>query len=284
MITLAPKISEIVKNFEKLESNKNNSSDRLIRVKNTNERNIHNINVKNTIEKFENLTFKKIITEDNLSEVDKFCKKLDNFTLKMKKDNSENNLRAKILLSNYNEDNNHHIITIKKSDSLGHGAYGNAYRIDDFVIKIYHADINFKDYIYADPERCARILNQINNDPDFSRSITLDDGKKILISKFIEGTSIVGKEALEFVKSRGRIIFDCHSVGNVIKDKSGKYYLIDADLVAMPTGLSRTLSMGTIQIHNDCKDVYNDPELKARYFKSLHYPEIQNIFNEKNPE
>lgn len=287
MIVLGNKISSIVKFFENIESNKNNSYDKLISVKNTSKHNIHNTIVKNTIGETTKITFKnnkstsstspvskEITTKNNIGEIDILCNTLENFTLKMKSDDSKNNPREKTLLRNYSDYKNQKIITIKKSDDLGHGSYGHAYRIDNFVIKIYH-DVDFENENYADPERCSRILNETNKDSEFSRSITLNNGNKILVTKFIDGTSIEGKEAREFVESRGRIIFDCDSNGNVIKDKSGKLYLIDADLVAMPTGRSRTLSIGTTEIHHMYKDIYHDPKSKERYFNSFHHKEIK---------
>lgn len=62
-----------------------------------------------------------------------------------------------------------------------------------------------------------RVFNEINQNINFSRSTTLANGNVVLVTKFIDGKSIKGKEAFDFVKSRGRTLFDPDSEGNVKK-------------------------------------------------------------------
>ncbi|MDR2989311.1 MAG: hypothetical protein LBU59_02385, partial [Providencia alcalifaciens] len=97
--------------------------------------------------------------------------------------------------------------------------------------------------------RCARVLNEVNQDINFARSTTLANGNAILVTKFIDGRSITGKEASGFVESRGRTLFDHGSEGNVRKDRQNNLFLIDADFAAQPNQLNRTLSIGTIKIY-----------------------------------
>ncbi|MTB67266.1 hypothetical protein GKR48_10595 [Providencia sp. wls1943] len=141
-------------------------------------------------------------------------------------------------------------VTLDNRHYLGKEEYGTAYRMGDFAIKIPHRDLIFEYNKYAEYDRCARVLNEINQDVNFSRSTTLPNGNVILVTKFIDGKSIKGKEAFDFVKSRGRTLFDPDSEGNVKKDRHNNLFLIDADFAAQPKQLNRTLSIGTIEIYN----------------------------------
>ena len=130
---------------------------------------------------------------------------------------------------------------------IGSGTYGSVYRIGNFAIKIpknkEHLNTNF-----AKLGRSRRILTDINQDKDFARVLTLKNGRQILVTKFIDGKSITGKDAFNFVKSRGRILHDNKVNGNVKKDKQGKLYLIDADFATLPIEKRRD-SLGSNELY-----------------------------------
>lgn len=157
---------------------------------------------------------------------------------------------------------NDHTIILSPTDRLGKGAYGTAYRIGNYVIKIPNSAKILRDNKNADYQRCARVLNEVNEDNDFSRSIQLSNNQNVLITKYVEGQSITGEEAYLFVKNRNRILFDYDSKGNVRKNKEGKHILIDADLAAQPKKLSRIPSTGTLAIYEIYQLYYNEDPLK----------------------
>lgn len=145
---------------------------------------------------------------------------------------------------NFNDPNT---LILNKKNYIGHGSYGVAYHVGNFVIKISknreHLDTHF-----AKLGRSRRILADINQNKDFCRVLTLKNGAQVLISKFIDGQSITGEEAYQFVKSRGRILHDYNVNGNVRKDKQGNLYLIDADFATLPIE-ARRHSLGSNQLY-----------------------------------
>ena len=92
-------------------------------------------------------------------------------------------------------------------------------------------------------------MADINQNKDFCRVLTLKNGAQVLISKFIDGQSVTGEEAYQFVKSRGRILHDYNVDGNVRKDKQGKLHLIDADFATLPIEARRN-SLGSNQLYD----------------------------------
>ena len=196
------------------------------------------------------------------SEIDQFTEKLHRLNIIFKNDafgadhrpiflvKNHSTCRARSL-SKHNElgEKEYGTLTLNMRHYLGKGEYGTAYRVGNFAIKIPHRDLNFKYNKYAKYDRCARVLNEVNQDINFARSTTLKNGNAILVTKFIDGKSIKGKEASAFVESRGRTLFDHGSEGNVRKDRQNNLFLIDADFAAQPNQLNRTLSIGTIKIY-----------------------------------
>ncbi|HHR6080536.1 TPA: hypothetical protein ACS7ZY_002931 [Providencia alcalifaciens] len=181
------------------------------------------------------------------SEIDQFTESLHRLNITFKDNSFGANHRPTFLVKNRSE---HRTITLDNRHYLGKGEYGTAYRVGDFVIKIPHRDLIFEYNKYAEYERCARVLNEVNQDVEFARYTTLENGNVILVTKFIDGKSIKGREAFDFVQSRGRIIFDPDAEGNVKKDRQNNLFLIDADFAAQPKQLNRTLSVGTMEIYN----------------------------------
>ncbi|MEX5923768.1 hypothetical protein AB6H19_22605, partial [Providencia huaxiensis] len=167
-------------------------------------------------------------------------------------------------------------VYLNKTNSLGHGAYGTAYRIGHFVIKVPFYDI-YEINPHSNVNRCSSILNALNKDPNFSRAITLNNGKDVLITKYIAGKNIKGNSAYDFTKQRGRIMFDYGSNGNVKIDNNGKKYVIDADLVAQPMELKRYPSLGTLEIHKVYKNKFIKKQLEATKIKPLYYSEIEDL-------
>lgn len=187
-----------------------------------------------------------IITKMIPSEIDQFTEKLHRLNITFKDNSFGANHRPTCLVKNSPE---YPTTTLDNRHYLGKGEYGTAYRVGNFAIKIPHRDLNFKYNKYAKYDRCASVLNEVNQDINFARSITLKNGNVILVTKFIDGRSIKGKEASDFVKSRGRTLFDHGSEGNVRKDRQKNLFLIDADFAAQPKQLNRTLSVGTTEIY-----------------------------------
>lgn len=162
------------------------------------------------------------------------------------------------------------------TNSLGHGAYGTAYRVGNFVIKVPFYD-TYEINPQSNVNRCSSILNELNKNINFSRAITLNNGKDVLITKYISGKNIKGNNAYDFVKQRGRIMFDYDSNGNVKMDNNGKKYVIDADLVAQPTKLKKYPSLETLEIHKLYKDIFINKPLGATEIKPLYYSEIEGL-------
>ncbi|MEQ5287217.1 hypothetical protein [Providencia huaxiensis] len=105
----------------------------------------------------------------------------------------------------------------------------------------------------------------------------MNKGKDVLITKYISGENINDDDAYDFVKQRGRIMFDYGSNGNVKMDSNGKKYVIDADLVAQPTKLKRYPSLETLEIRKIYKNKFIRKPLGATEIKPLYYPEIENL-------
>lgn len=160
--------------------------------------------------------------------------------------------------------NDPNILILNKKNYIGHGSYGIAYHVGNFVIKIpknrEHLDTHF-----AKLGRSRRILADINQNKDFCRVLTLKNGAHVLISKFIDGQSVTGEEAYQFVKSRGRILHDYNVDGNVRKDKQGKLHLIDADFATLPIEARRN-SLGSNQLY-DLFPKYTRDYLKLKAIK-----------------
>lgn len=162
------------------------------------------------------------------------------------------------------------------TNSLGHGVYGTAYRVGNFVIKVPFYDA-YEINPHSNVNRCSSILNALNKNTNFSRAITLNEGKDVLITKYISGKDIKGNSAYDFVKQRGRIMFDYSSNGNVKMDNNGKKYVIDADLVAQPTELKRYPSLETLEIRKLYKNKFIRKPLRATEIKPLYYSEIEGL-------
>ncbi|WP_272577071.1 MULTISPECIES: hypothetical protein [unclassified Providencia] len=162
------------------------------------------------------------------------------------------------------------------TNSLGYGVYGTAYRVGNFVIKVPFYD-TYEINPHSNVNRCSSILNALNKNTNFSRAITLNEGKDVLITKYISGKDIKGNSAYDFVKQRGRIMFDYSSNGNVKMDNNGKKYVIDADLVAQPTELKRYPSLETLEIRKLYKNKFIRKPLRATEIKPLYYSEIEGL-------
>lgn len=162
------------------------------------------------------------------------------------------------------------------TNSLGHGSYGTAYRIGNFVIKVPFYDV-YSINPQSDVNRCASLLNKLNRNPNFSRAITLNNGKDVLITKYIAGENVNHDDAYDFVKQRGHIMFDYYSNGNVKMDNNGKKYVIDVDLVAQPNKLKKYPSLGTLTIHKIYKGVFIKKPIKPNDIKPYYYSEIEGL-------
>jgi len=119
---------------------------------------------------------------------------------------------------------------------LGEGMTAKVYLYkNSFVIKNTLASHDVVPDLYS-PERASRILNLINGDDTFSKVIQTSGGDKYLVSRFIDGDPVMGKEAFDFVRTRSedRTLLD-HWVPNVLRSrKTGELYLIDPDYVLDP--------------------------------------------------
>lgn len=159
---------------------------------------------------------------------------------------------------------------------LGHGTYGTAYRVGNFVIKVPFYN-TYKINPQSNVHRCSNLLNELNKNPNFSRAITLDNGNDILITKYISGKNVEDDEAYDFVKQRGRVIFDYGSEGNVKIDNNGKKYIIDADLIAQPIELKRYPSLGTLTIRKIYKKNFIKAPLETNEVEPRYYHEIKDL-------
>ena len=130
---------------------------------------------------------------------------------------------------------------------IGEGQSGVVYHHHEtnYVVKIYKRTHPGREgsiwelrHRVANPERSARILNEVNADNNFSSAVTLRDGQQVLIAKRIQGTPVSGQEGFNFVKSRGRNIFDPSD--NVLRDVNNKLWLIDADMTSSRDQLTRS--------------------------------------------
>lgn len=187
-----------------------------------------------------------IIAKTIPSEIDQFTENLHRLNITFKNDAFGADHRPTFLVKN---NPIYRTVTLNRHNYLGKGEYGTAYRMENFVIKIPHKDLIFEYNKYAEYDRCVRVLNEVNQDINFARSTTLANGNVILVTKFIDGCAIKGEDAVNFVKSRGCILFDPDSEGNVKKDRYNNLFLIDADFAAQPKQLNRTLSIGTTEIY-----------------------------------
>lgn len=259
-VTLKSKIVNIANKNIELNYKKENISNKIKNDK-TNIDNIDNIDV-----------FSEIIKEKNV-----FYTHSQNKTLTSQYIDLIKNHR-KIFIPTANSD---HTITLCSGDRIGKGVYGTAYKIGNFVIKIPHDDNTQKSNKNTEYSRCSNVLNEINRDNDFSRGITLKNGKQVLITKYVDGKSITGKNAFDFVKEKGRILFDYGSKGNVKMDNSGKKYVIDVDFVAQATELKRYPSLGTLNIRKAYKNIFIKDPLGANETKPLYYSEIEDLLPKK---
>ncbi|EMT6576764.1 hypothetical protein WMR74_002802 [Providencia rettgeri] len=145
------------------------------------------------------------------------------------------------------------------SDYVGSGTYGTVYRVGNFAIKIPN-NKEHQNTHFANLGRSRRILTEVNQDKNFARVTTLKNGTQVLVSKFIDGKSVTGNKAYQFVKSKGRILHDYNVNGNVRKDKQEKMYLIDADFASLPIEKRRN-SLGSNQLYTLF------PSYTSRYLK-----------------
>jgi len=227
--------------------------------------NIHSIGNKNPIKNFITNLFKTKNTSIINKIKDSFLLKIDNIKLKNTKNinkfidilKDKNIYVENILESTFIDEclksrsenlNDPNILILKEKNYIGDGSYGVAYHVGNFAIKIpthrQHLITHF-----AKLGRSRRILADINQNKDFCRVLTLKNGAQVLISKFIDGQSVTGEEAYQFVKSRGRILHDYNVDGNVRKDKQGKLHLIDADFATLPIEARRN-SLGSNQLYD----------------------------------
>jgi len=162
---------------------------------------------------------------------------------------------------------------VRRGRKIGSGSYGTTYKIDDYVVKTplnkYNIEIEFSGYNASSaPKRTSRYLNMANNDPDFSRAITMkrggggEDQVEILVSKFIEGTDITDEkemeDALDELFELGFEIHDGDISGNILKASDGKYYFVDTDqmVISINERKSRRLTQATIKLENMLRDQY----------------------------
>lgn len=130
----------------------------------------------------------------------------------------------------------------EKGVSFDGGCYGEVFKFNEFVIKsLHHTDSLSKPW--SDSHRTSRVLNSINGS-DYSRAYQFSPGKTMLVSKYIDGTNISEKEAIDFISSKGLSIYDAGSPGNVKRDNENKLLLIDADQVVQ-TPLKRKNSFAS---------------------------------------
>lgn len=235
--------------------------------------NIHSVGNKNPIKNFITNLFKTKNTSIINKIKNSFLLKINNIKLKNTKNintfidilkdkniYAENILESafidKCLKSRPENLNNLNTLILKEKNYIGDGSYGVAYRVGNFAIKIpkYGQHLEFH---YANLDRSKRILTDINQDEDFCRVLTPKNGSQILITKFIDGQSVTGEEAYQFVKSRGRILHDYNVDGNVRKDKQGKLHLIDADFATLPIEARRN-SLGSNQLYDLYKNYTNE--------------------------
>ena len=136
---------------------------------------------------------------------------------------------------------------VSADEIIGSGSFGTAYRVGDFVIKEPLFEDSFES-LYSTCTRTSRILNEING-RNYSRVIKLKGGEEYLLSTYIDGEPAGRLESFDFIKKHKRIIHDFSVDGNVKKDKKGKLYLIDADMVSFSKN-KRRLSMGSDDLYN----------------------------------
>lgn len=211
---------------------------------------------------------------EDIKTIDYFVRRIKEVNISYIENNNKNVIHKGIL--NWAKKEKTTELFLNKTNLLGNGTYGTAYRVGNFVIKVpfyYKYKIN----PHSNVKRCSLLLNQLNKDNDFSRAITLDNKNDILISKYINGKNILEKEAYDFVKQRGRIMFDYNSKGNVKMDNNRKKYIIDADLVAQPMELKRYPSLGTLVIHEVYKNMFIKEPLKPDEIAPLYYSEIKDF-------
>ncbi|CNF11736.1 hypothetical protein [Yersinia mollaretii] len=134
---------------------------------------------------------------------------------------------------------------------IGLGSEGIAIRFNEFVVKY---PINGRSYSerWSNCYRTSRVLNSING-PDYSRAYKLDSGDMVLVSKYVNGTNVSKKEALDFINSKGLSIHDAHREGNVIRDKENRLFLIDASTVVQ-TPLKRKNSLASDEFYKRFPD------------------------------
>ncbi|MDA5536980.1 hypothetical protein HB976_18715 [Yersinia mollaretii] len=139
----------------------------------------------------------------------------------------------------------------EKGVSFDGGCYGEVFKFNEFVIKsLHHTDSLSKPW--SDSHRTSRVLNSINGS-DYSRAYKLDSGEMVLVSKYVNGTNVSKKEALDFINSKGLSIHDAHREGNVIRDKENRLFLIDASTVVQ-TPLKRKNSLASDEFYKRFPD------------------------------
>ncbi|EOV8088321.1 hypothetical protein ABN078_15140 [Providencia huaxiensis] len=224
------------------------------------------------IEKLKPITPANTTKLEDIKNIDSFVRRIREENIYFEAKNKNNYVYQGYLNSVGKEKNSDLHLNI--TNSLGHGTYGTAYRVGNFVIKVPFYD-TYKFSPYSNVKRCSSILNELNRNTDFSRAITLSKGKDVLITKYIAGKNIKGNSAYDFVKQRGRIMFDYNSNGNVKIDSNGEKYVIDADLAAQPTKLKRSPSLGTLEARKIYISKFIRKPLGVNEIKPLYYSEIE---------
>lgn len=135
----------------------------------------------------------------------------------------------------------------KLGEFIGCGSYGEAYKINQFVVKYPRSYRSFSES-WTNCYRTSRVLNSVNG-TDYSRACKLVSGDTVLVSKYIFGTNVSEQEAVNFINGKGLSIYDAHIDGNVMRDNQNRLFLIDADFVVQ-TPLKRKNSVASDEFYN----------------------------------
>lgn len=141
-----------------------------------------------------------------------------------------------------------------QGQELGSGTFGTAYLMNHgkyrgLVFKIVH-DHMLEDKL-SDPARNVRYLNQANWKYDFAKVVKLESGETIQMSRYVEGEKYRDEiyetffhGARQQFRANDVDVKDILAPGNVILDRTGRYWLVDADN-AMSNYRDRSNSAGS---------------------------------------
>lgn len=185
--------------------------------------NISRSGIQNRINFFENLIKSSGLSDKNNNNAFKEVKLVKNTSIDI-----DSFIQRVVNLKTQNE-------IMEKGKIIGAGGYGTAVKIKDLAIKVTvnrkKESVYLQDNIWGAPLRTSRYLNEFNG-KDYSRAALTKDNKEVLVSKYIEGEAVNNEaEVKDVLQSKGFVIYDAEQPGNLKKDKDGKYWLIDADLV-----------------------------------------------------